>query len=143
MSSSIEKRGIDEAVEVVGSSSVEEESRGGGSRSSSGGGKEARGEKGINSRARCINDHRERERERERETQHRSHGCLLGPSGTDPRTASVRTPYFCRLLSTLTSQSDGILTVCYRMLPNRGESSSVVTKPREMEAGVLPASIHI
>lgn len=67
MSSSIEKRGIDEAVEVVSSSSVEEESRSGGSRSSSGGGKEARGEKGINSRARCINDHRERKRARERD----------------------------------------------------------------------------
>ena len=70
------------------SSRVEEESRGG---SGSGSGEEARGEKGITPRARCINnDQRERERG---ETQHRSHGCLLGPSGTDPP-YGLRT-YFC------------------------------------------------
>lgn len=91
MSSSIEKRGIDEAVEVVGSSSVEEESRGGGSRSSSGGGKEARGEKGINSRARCINDHRERERERERRNTGATVACL-GLAVPTP----VRPPYVLR-----------------------------------------------
>lgn len=83
---------------------------------------------------------RERERE-ERRTQHRSHGCLLGPSGTDPRTASVRTFAASSVVRTtteysiLTSQSDGIHTVCYRMLPNRGESSSVVTKPRDYRGG--------
>ena len=91
------------------SSRVEEESRGG---SGSGSGEEARGEKGITPRARCINnDQKEREREREEKRNTGATVACLGLAVPTPRTASVRTfaslPYF-------DSQAE---RYPYRMLP--------------------------
>lgn len=96
----------------------------------------------IQGHTRCINDQSSRpepERKREEERGERNTGATVARLGLAVLTP-VRPPYVLLSVSFpgspyFDSQSDGVHTVCYRMLPNRGESSSVVTKPRDYRGG--------